>query len=168
MGLGQRTDDCPVFYPTLKDMEGGWESYIVGVEKRFARAGICKIIPPAGWKARKGGYDDMDGTNIIIPKAIKQSASGRVSCRADITSISLQHMQGMRLKVSGEGQEQPGAPQASPAGCRLLSMRQRFLCGLEDCTMIMSQMHDPTWMTPCPHSRGNSHLLGLTAVHKAP
>eukprot|EP00891_Asterochloris_glomerata_P004705 jgi/Astpho2/4705/e_gw1.00067.210.1_t len=58
-------------------MEGGWESYIVGVEKRFARAGICKIIPPAGWKARKGGYDDMDGTNIIIPKAIKQSASGR-------------------------------------------------------------------------------------------
>ena len=87
MGLGQRTDDCPVFYPTLKDMEGGWESYIVGIEKRFARAGICKIIPPAGWKARKGGYDDMDGSNLTIPKAIKQSASGRVSSCADSSSI---------------------------------------------------------------------------------
>ena len=125
MGLGQRTDDCPVFYPTLKDIEGGWESYIVSIEKRFARAGICKIIPPAGWTARKGGYDDMDGSNIMIPKAIKQSASGRVSSCADLSSFELQHEQGMRLNVSAHEQVlcclELHKPAQQAAGCTACS-----------------------------------------------
>ena len=64
-----------MFHPTLRDVSGSFETYIASIEKKFAKAGVCKIIPPKGWTPRKAGYaDDFDYT---ITRPIKQHATGR-------------------------------------------------------------------------------------------
>ena len=65
--------ECPVFHPTLEDMNGPFEMYMDKIEKRIAKAGIGKIVAPAGWTPRRGGYDDV---NVRIERCIKQVATG--------------------------------------------------------------------------------------------
>jgi jumonji domain-containing protein 2 len=65
--------ECPVFHPTLEDLNGPFELYIEKIEKRIAKAGIAKIVAPAGWTPRRGGYDDVD---VRIERCIKQVATG--------------------------------------------------------------------------------------------
>lgn len=38
--------------------------------------GICKIIPPPGWVARKHGYPDEDLDDLIVPNPITQTTVG--------------------------------------------------------------------------------------------
>lgn len=68
--------ECPVFYPTMADMMGGFEAYIERVcEKKLAKFGLCRIVPPPEWSPRKRGYDDsvMDFT---IDRPIRQHTTG--------------------------------------------------------------------------------------------
>lgn len=67
--------ECPVLYPTMEDMMGGFEAYIEKHEKKIAQAGLVKIVPPAGWQARKAGYPD--NLDFTINSPIRQHATGR-------------------------------------------------------------------------------------------
>ncbi|GKY90390.1 hypothetical protein MPSEU_000013000 [Mayamaea pseudoterrestris] len=40
---------CPVFYPTIEDMEGSPLDYIEKIRPIAERYGICKIVPPTEW-----------------------------------------------------------------------------------------------------------------------
>jgi jmjN domain len=42
----------PVFFPTVADMEGSPLDYIDKIRPVAQRYGICKIVPPEGWKQR--------------------------------------------------------------------------------------------------------------------
>ncbi|OQV21745.1 Lysine-specific demethylase 4C [Hypsibius exemplaris] len=55
------------FHPTLEEFQD-FEKYIHFMESRNAHlGGIAKVIPPRGWKARKGGYGDLDSKIIEAP-----------------------------------------------------------------------------------------------------
>jgi histone demethylase JARID1 len=41
---------CPVFYPTIQEMEGSSLDYIEKIRPVAERYGIAKIVPPPGWK----------------------------------------------------------------------------------------------------------------------
>jgi histone demethylase JARID1 len=51
----------PTFFPTVDDMNGSPLDYIDKIRPVAQRYGICKIVPPEGWKQRdffgKIGYD---------------------------------------------------------------------------------------------------------------
>ncbi|MGK3736482.1 MAG: hypothetical protein ACI8RD_011279 [Bacillariaceae sp.] len=42
----------PVFYPSVEDMEGSPLDYINKIRPVAQRYGICKIVPPIGWKEK--------------------------------------------------------------------------------------------------------------------
>jgi [histone H3]-trimethyl-L-lysine4 demethylase len=42
-------EDCPVFYPSLEDFKDPMK-YIHTISPKAKEYGICKIVPPAGWK----------------------------------------------------------------------------------------------------------------------
>jgi hypothetical protein len=42
----------PVFYPSVEDMEGSPLDYINKIRPIAQRYGICKIVPPQGWKEK--------------------------------------------------------------------------------------------------------------------
>eukprot|EP00798_Chlamydomonas_sp_ICE-L_P002219 gene2219-33779_t len=66
--------ECPVFYPTMEDVNGPFERYIEKIERRASKAGVAKIIAPKGWNPRKAGYgEDLD---FQIDRCIKQVATG--------------------------------------------------------------------------------------------
>jgi jumonji domain-containing protein 2 len=66
--------DVPVFHPTLKNVQGSWEDYVETIEKRTAKVGIAKVIPPKGWTPRRNGYaDDLDW---VIPRPVRQDLHG--------------------------------------------------------------------------------------------
>ena len=69
-----KASGVPVFYPTLKDVQGSFEAYVNSIEKRFSHAGVCKIVPPKGWTPRKQGYTDR--LDVEIPRPIRQHATG--------------------------------------------------------------------------------------------
>lgn len=77
--MGGKAREPPVFYPTMADMRGSFEAYIESIEEDLEEYGIGRIVPPAGWKPRQEGYDDIDFT---VEKAITQvrSARGRFFC----------------------------------------------------------------------------------------
>ena len=76
-GGGPKRVEPPVFYPTMAEMRGSFEAYIESIEDQLEEFGIGRIVPPAGWTPRAGGYDDIDFT---VNKAITQV---RLSTLAD-------------------------------------------------------------------------------------
>ncbi|XP_039737944.1 lysine-specific demethylase 4D-like [Pteropus medius] len=63
-----------IFYPTKEEFND-FDKYIAYIESQGAhRAGLAKIIPPKGWKARQT-YNDIN--DILIPTPLQQVASGR-------------------------------------------------------------------------------------------
>ena len=42
----------PTFFPTVEDMNGSPLDYIDKIRPIAQRYGICKIVPPEGWKQR--------------------------------------------------------------------------------------------------------------------
>jgi hypothetical protein len=72
MGIGDM--ECPVFRPTLEDIYGPFERYIEKIEKKMAKTGICKIVPPESWTPRRGGYPD--NLDLTIERPIRQHATG--------------------------------------------------------------------------------------------
>uniref|UniRef100_A0A8C3VR72 Lysine demethylase 4D n=1 Tax=Catagonus wagneri TaxID=51154 RepID=A0A8C3VR72_9CETA len=74
--LGTQNPSCAIltFYPTLEEFED-FNQYIAYMESQGAhRAGLAKVIPPKGWKARQT-YDDI--SNILIAAPLQQVASGK-------------------------------------------------------------------------------------------
>eukprot|EP00898_Chlorokybus_atmophyticus_P004585 jgi/Chlat1/5127/Chrsp33S05029 len=68
--------EAPVFQATWDDVNAPFEKFIEKIEEEAAPYGICKIIPPAGWTPRKGGYDDSL-QDRVIEKPIRQHITGR-------------------------------------------------------------------------------------------
>jgi len=55
--------ECPVFHPTIEEFSN-FEQYVMSIESQCVEHGICKIVPPPGWKprvlpARRADKDDM-------------------------------------------------------------------------------------------------------------
>lgn len=73
-GSAFQDSEVPVFYPTLDEFKLGLERYIESVENKVAMAGICKVVPPKGWKPRKDGYRFLN--NLTIERPIQQNLSG--------------------------------------------------------------------------------------------
>jgi hypothetical protein len=42
-------EDCPVFYPTSEEFKDPMV-YIRSISERAQKIGICKVVPPVGWK----------------------------------------------------------------------------------------------------------------------
>ncbi|KAG7348558.1 JmjC domain hydroxylase [Nitzschia inconspicua] len=53
----------PVFFPTVEDMEGSPLDYIDKIRPIAQRYGICKIVPPEGWKQR-----DFFAAKMEVPR----------------------------------------------------------------------------------------------------
>jgi [histone H3]-trimethyl-L-lysine9/36 demethylase len=64
--------EVPTFYPTLKEVRGSFEDYILSIEDKLSQYGICRIIPPREWKPQKNKYTDFH-----VARPIKQHATGR-------------------------------------------------------------------------------------------
>nr|XP_010971800.1 lysine-specific demethylase 4D-like [Camelus bactrianus] len=63
-----------IFHPTKEEFND-FDKYIAYIESQGAhRAGVAKIIPPKGWKARQT-YDDIN--DILIATPLQQVASGK-------------------------------------------------------------------------------------------
>lgn len=73
---------CPVFYPTMADMAGSFEDYIVRHEKRFAGVGICKIVAPSNWTPRKAGYTPVP--DIQLARPIRQHVSALLDSKSGL------------------------------------------------------------------------------------
>lgn len=68
-----------VFRPTLEEMKD-LSKYIEFMESQGAnKAGLAKIIPPAGWTPRKRGYEDVISSKTIkIKGPIEQKVEGEL------------------------------------------------------------------------------------------
>ncbi|XP_057605414.1 lysine-specific demethylase 4D-like [Hippopotamus amphibius kiboko] len=74
--FGSQNPSCKImtFHPTTEEFED-FNKYIVYMESRGAhRAGLAKVIPPKGWKARQT-YDDID--DILIAAPLQQVVTGK-------------------------------------------------------------------------------------------
>uniref|UniRef100_A0A4X1TWJ3 JmjN domain-containing protein n=1 Tax=Sus scrofa TaxID=9823 RepID=A0A4X1TWJ3_PIG len=72
---GVQNPGCAImtFYPTLEEFED-FNQYIAYMESQGAhRAGLAKVIPPKGWKARQT-YEDI--SDIVIAAPLQQVAFG--------------------------------------------------------------------------------------------
>ncbi|XP_063398955.1 uncharacterized protein LOC134683568 isoform X2 [Mytilus trossulus] len=70
---GSNIPKIMVFRPTMEEFKD-FAKYITYIESQGAhKAGLAKIIPPAEWKPRRNGYDDLEMT---IPSPITQVVTG--------------------------------------------------------------------------------------------
>ncbi|KAK3580965.1 hypothetical protein CHS0354_006992 [Potamilus streckersoni] len=70
---GHSNPKIMVFRPTMEEFKD-FNKYVLYMESQGAhKAGLAKVIPPAGWIPRKTGYKDID---LVIPAPISQSVSG--------------------------------------------------------------------------------------------
>lgn len=70
---GSNIPKIMVFRPTMEEFKD-FAKYITYIESQGAqKAGIAKIIPPAEWKPRRNGYEDLEMT---IPSPITQVVTG--------------------------------------------------------------------------------------------
>lgn len=65
--------ECPVFYPTAEEF-GNFEEYVLSIEPQCLEHGICKVVPPAGWRPRAAPYEDKD--DMVLNGPIRQEALG--------------------------------------------------------------------------------------------
>ncbi|XP_054162658.1 lysine-specific demethylase 4C-like [Oppia nitens] len=76
MGLTDNSTAIPrimVFRPTIEEMKD-FSKYLEYMESQGAhKAGLAKIIPPAEWKPRKKGYENID---LMIKAPIQQVVTG--------------------------------------------------------------------------------------------
>ena len=67
-------EQAPVLHPTEEEFEN-FEAYVKKIEEttNFLDVGVCKIIPPQGWQARKAGYalHQFDSFKIRAPSSQK-------------------------------------------------------------------------------------------------
>lgn len=65
--------ECPVFRPTLAEVQGSsFVEYVEKLErsKAFREAGICKIVVPEGWSPRRQGYNRL---NFDLPRCDRRA-----------------------------------------------------------------------------------------------
>ncbi|VDO96914.1 unnamed protein product [Soboliphyme baturini] len=68
------SSEIQVFYPSWEEFKN-FSAFIDYIESRGAhRSGLAKIIPPAGWKARRSGYENLD---LQIRSPITQIITGQ-------------------------------------------------------------------------------------------
>ncbi|XP_060035660.1 lysine-specific demethylase 4D [Erinaceus europaeus] len=75
-GGGPQNASCSIltFHPTAAEF-ADFERYVALMEAQGAhRAGLAKVVPPAGWRARRS-YDGLEDTRIPAP--LQQLVSGR-------------------------------------------------------------------------------------------
>jgi hypothetical protein len=65
--------ECPVFYPTAEEFSN-FEEYVLSIEPQCLEHGICKVVPPAGWRPRTAPYEDKD--DMVLNGPIRQEAHG--------------------------------------------------------------------------------------------
>ena len=65
--------ECPIFYPTAEEF-GNFEEYVLSIEPQCLEHGICKVVPPAGWRPRTSPYEDKDA--MVLNGPIRQEAIG--------------------------------------------------------------------------------------------
>lgn len=76
MGPPPRDGEGPlILHASAQDMAGNFEAFIEKHERKIAKAGLAKIVPPPGWEARKGGYPGS--LDFQINRPIRQHATGR-------------------------------------------------------------------------------------------
>lgn len=61
---------APVFYPTMEEFQD-FAKYISSIQSEV-KVGICKVVPPAEWKAQ---FDYSHSGDTAIPSPIKLSSS---------------------------------------------------------------------------------------------
>ena len=54
------TLQCPLLFPSLKEMLGTLEEFVEKHESQAEQYGICKITAPKGWTACRAGYNGQD------------------------------------------------------------------------------------------------------------
>ena len=66
--------EAPVFHATWEDMRGSFEAYVERIEAEAEGHGICKVVPPKGWKPRKEPYEHVD---VTVVKPVRQHVTGK-------------------------------------------------------------------------------------------
>lgn len=73
-----RIPEIPVFRPTEEEFEN-FAAYVDRIEAAGAHhVGLAKVIPPAGWKPRSRGYEDVKERTIVSPTI--QRVNGSKGC----------------------------------------------------------------------------------------
>lgn len=65
-----------MLYPTLKEFED-FEAYVNKAQKKYKKDyGIVKVVPPKGWKARRGSYNSNEVNQFVLKTPIEQHVQG--------------------------------------------------------------------------------------------
>ncbi|KIO30967.1 hypothetical protein M407DRAFT_222108 [Tulasnella calospora MUT 4182] len=75
-------EDCPTFYPTVEEWKDPM-AYITSISDRVRPCGICKVVPPEGWKMPFV----MDRENFRFKTRLQRLNSIEVSSRAKINFL---------------------------------------------------------------------------------
>lgn len=75
-------DYCPTMTPTQKEFSD-FHAYVEWLERTYSGAYsmvkvhflVTQVVPPKGWRPRRGDYDALDG--MMIPGPIEQNAYGK-------------------------------------------------------------------------------------------
>lgn len=65
--------ECPIFHPTPEEFSN-FEKYVLSIEPQCLEYGICKVVPPVGWKPRTTPYEDLD--DLVLTGPVRQEALG--------------------------------------------------------------------------------------------
>lgn len=142
---------CPVFNATHRDLQQhDFAAFVASKEPEFEAAGVCKIVPPRGWRPRKAGYSGVD---FMITRCVALASSGRLGrgCRS----------------CTAPGALQPGAFGAGGAMHALPPER----CCCQPCTHAAAPsphcfLPGPSGSTP-PASRASTALFWWRTSHSA-
>eukprot|EP00232_Nephroselmis_pyriformis_P000998 CAMPEP_0182909358 /NCGR_PEP_ID=MMETSP0034_2-20130328/35706_1 /TAXON_ID=156128 /ORGANISM="Nephroselmis pyriformis, Strain CCMP717" /LENGTH=343 /DNA_ID=CAMNT_0025045605 /DNA_START=102 /DNA_END=1130 /DNA_ORIENTATION=+ len=136
--------EAPVFYPTKADLDGPFEDYIEKIERRFAKYGICRIIPPKGWTPRKAGYENL---NFTVGKPIRQHATGRKGLFRALL------IEGKPMSLKKEFKPMATSPECAPPATENASELERFYW--KNVTL-----NPPLYGADCPGSLFDSSVKG--------
>ena len=126
--------ECPVFRPTLEEFRD-FAGFIARIEPICGRAGVCRVVPPAGWFAHPTGYAGLDELTVHTP------AQQVVSGRAGVYSVALVEKQTLPLRdfraaalrrdeLCANAAEAPPLPDAAAEEAAQDAIERRFWRGL--------------------------------------
>lgn len=108
----------PTFHLSQEDIEGGFEAFVERVEESLARAGACKLVPPASWTPRKAGYQSL---RLHVPSPITQNASGGRGLWRHYNTVG----KGVTIQVTPRGLRATGSAAKAWPGTMLRRLRRR-------------------------------------------